>query len=148
MDGEAKVGRTHTRHEYSFPTEGGPGVAVKLAAVTVDCEDALTVGRFWSAALGRPLDPNPSSDFAAIGMIEHRDVQGWCLDGDPTWLFARVPERKSAKNRMHVDLAAADREDEVARLVELGAKRVTDMDEWGYRWTVMQDPEGNEFCLQ
>jgi hypothetical protein len=48
---------------------------------------------------------------------------------------------------MHVDLAAADREAEVARLVELGAKRVTDMDEWGYQWTVMQDPEGNEFCV-
>ena len=47
-------------------TTGGHGVTVKLAAVTVDCEDALTVGRFWSAALGRPLDPNPSSDFAAI----------------------------------------------------------------------------------
>jgi Glyoxalase-like domain len=123
------------------------GVAVKLAAVTVDCEDALTVGRFWSAALGRPLDPNPSSDFAAIGMTEHRDVRGWRLGGDPTWLFARVPEGKTAKNRMHVDLAAADREAEVARLVGLGAKRVTDMDEWGYQWTVMQDPEGNEFCV-
>jgi hypothetical protein len=123
------------------------GVTVKLAAVTVDCQDALTVGRFWSAALGRPLDPNPSSDFAAIGMNEHRDVRGWRLGGDPTWLFARVPEGKSAKNRLHLDLAAADPEAEVARLVELGAKRVTDMDEWGYRWTVMQDPEGNEFCL-
>jgi hypothetical protein len=41
----------------------------------------------------------------------------------------------------------ARREAEVARLVELGAKRVTDMDEWGYQWTVMQDPEGNEFCV-
>ena len=44
-------------------------------------------------------------------------------------------------------ILAADREAEVARLVELGAKRVTDMDEWGYQWTVMQDPEGNEFCV-
>lgn len=122
-------------------------MTVKLAAVTVDCEDALTVGRFWSAALGRPLDPNPSSGFAAIGMTEHRDVQGWRLGGDPTWLFAKVPEGKSAKNRMHLDLAAADREAEVTRLVELGATRVTDMDEWGYQWTVMQDPEGNEFCV-
>jgi predicted enzyme related to lactoylglutathione lyase len=122
-------------------------VTVKLAAVTVDCEDALTVGRFWSAALGRPLDPNPSSDVAAIGMTEHRDVQGWRLGGEPTWLFNKVPEPKTAKNRMHVDLAAADREAEVARLVDLGAKRVTDMDEWGYQWTVMQDPEGNEFCV-
>ena len=80
-------------------------------------------------------------------MTEHRDVQGWRLGGEPTWLFNKVPEPKTAKNRMHVDLAAADREAEVARLVELGAKRVTDMDEWGYQWTVMQDPEGNEFCV-
>ena len=122
-------------------------MTVKLAAVTVDCEDALTVGRFWSAALGRPLDPNPSSDFAAIGMTDHRDVQGCRLGGHPTWLFAKVREPKSAKNRMHVDLAAADREAEVTRLVELGARRVTDMDEWGYQWTVMHDPEGNEFCV-
>ena len=54
---------------------------------------------------------------------------------------------KTAKNRMHVDLAAADRGAEVARLVELGATRVTDMEEWGYEWTVLQDPEGNEFCI-
>jgi len=141
-------GRPHpTLGTSAASNEGGQGLTVKLAAVTVDCDDALTVGRFWSAALGRPLDPNPSSDFAAIGMTEHRDVRGWRLGGDPTWLFAKVPERKTAKNRMHLDLAAADREAEVARLVELGAKRVTDMDEWGYQWTVMQDPEGNEFCV-
>ena len=118
-----------------------------LAAVTVDCQDALTVARFWSAALDRPLDPKPSSDFASIGMAGHRDTQGWRLDNDVTWLFAKVPEPKVAKNRMHVDLAAADREAEVARLVELGATRVSDMDEWGYEWTVMRDPEGNEFCV-
>ena len=58
-----------------------------------------------------------------------------------------MPEGKTAKNRMHVDLAASDHEAEVARLVGLGATRVTDIDEWGYRWTVLQDPEGNEFCV-
>ena len=62
-------------------------------------------------------------------------------------MFAKVPEGKAAKNRMHVDMAAADQEAEVARLVELGATRVADMNEWGYEWTVMQDPEGNEFCV-
>ena len=129
------------------PTQRGLNVTVKLASMTADCEDALVVGRFWSAALGRPLDPNASSGFAAIGMVEHRDIHGWRLDGDPTWLFARVPEPKTAKNRMHVDLAAPDREAEVARLVELGATRVADMDEWGYQWTVLQDQEGNEFCV-
>ena len=80
-------------------------------------------------------------------MPEHRDTTGWRLDGDPTWLFAKVPESKTAKNRMHVDLAAPDHEAEVARLVALGATRVADMEEWGYEWTVLQDPEGNEFCV-
>lgn len=122
-------------------------MAVKIAAVTFDCEDALTVAKFWSAALDRPLDPKSSSDFASIGMPQHRDTQGWRLDDEETWLFAKVPEKKVAKNRMHVDLAAPDREAEVARLLELGATRVADMNEWGYEWTVMQDPEGNEFCV-
>jgi predicted enzyme related to lactoylglutathione lyase len=122
-------------------------VTVRIAAVTVDCADALVVARFWAAALGRPLDPQASSGFASIGMPEHRDTRGWRLEGDPTWLFAKVPEGKAAKNRMHVDVAADDQEAEVARLVELGATRVRDMNEWGYEWTVMQDPEGNEFCV-
>jgi Glyoxalase-like domain len=124
-------------------------MSVKLAAVTIDCDDALTVARFWSAALGRPLDANASSEFASIGMPEHRDTTGWSVSGEdnPTWLFAKVPELKTGKNRMHVDLAAPDHELEVRRLVELGATRRSDMDEWGYRWTVLQDPEGNEFCV-
>jgi predicted enzyme related to lactoylglutathione lyase len=120
---------------------------IKLAAVTIDCDDALTVARFWSAVLDRPLDEGASSEFASIGFPDHRDQSGWLVDEGPTWLFAKVPEPKTAKNRMHVDLAAPDHETEVARLVELGATRVADMDEWGYRWTVLQDPEGNEFCV-
>jgi hypothetical protein len=122
-------------------------VTVRLAAISVDCADALVVAQFWAAALDRPLDPQPSSGFASIGMPKHRDTQGWRLDDDPTWLFAKVPEGKAAKNRMHVDVATADREAEVARLVKLGATRVADMNEWGYEWTVMQDPECNEFCV-
>jgi hypothetical protein len=98
----------------------------RTAAVTVDCTDALVVGRFWAAALGRPLDPQSSSDFASIGMPQHRDRRGWRVEGDPTWLFAKVPEGKAAKNRMHVDMAAADQEAAVARLAELGATRVAD----------------------
>jgi hypothetical protein len=122
-------------------------MTVRVAAITFDCEDALTVARFWSAALDRPLDPKSSSDFASIGMPQHRDTKGWHLDDEQTWLFAKVPEKKVAKNRMHVDVAAPDRETEVDRLIQLGATRVADFDEWGYVWTVLQDPEGNEFCV-
>jgi predicted enzyme related to lactoylglutathione lyase len=125
-------------------------MTVKIASVTFDCADALTVGRFWSAALGRPLDPNASSDFATIAFAARRNSVGWApveRDEDPTWIFAKVPEPKTAKNRMHLDLMMPDPEAEIARLVGLGATRVADMEEYGYEWTVMADPEGNEFCV-
>lgn len=109
-----------------------------LACITFDCADALATATFWAAALGRDLDPDASADFASIGM---RGVDG------PAWLFARVPEGKAAKNRVHVDLRAPDRDAEVARLVGLGATHVRDVEEWGFAWTVLTDAEGNEFCL-
>lgn len=117
-------------------------MTVQLAAVTFDCEDALTVGTFWSQALGRPLDGHSTSGFATIGM-----ANGHATGGSNAWMFARVPEPRSAKNRMHVDLVAPDREGEVGRLIDLGAKRGDDHEAWGIAWTVMQDPEGNEFCV-
>jgi Glyoxalase-like domain len=125
-------------------------VAVTIASVTFDCADALTVAEFWSAALERPLDPEASTDFAAIGFAGRRDTAGWGPaehDGESTWMFVKVPERKAAKNRIHLDVAAADPESEIDRLVGLGATRVRDMGEYGYLWTVMADPEGNEFCI-
>jgi hypothetical protein len=125
-------------------------MTVRIASVTFDCADALTVGRFWSAALDRPLDPNASSDYASIGFAGRRDTVGWAPvegDNDPTWMFSKVPEPKTAKNRMHLDLMSPDPEAEVVHLIELGATRVADMNEYGYEWTVMADPEGNEFCV-
>jgi hypothetical protein len=125
-------------------------MTVRIASVTFDCADALVLGRFWSAAIGRPLDPDASSGFAAIGFASRRSRSGWASvppDQEPTWTFARVPESKVAKNRLHFDLTAADLPAEVARLVELGATKVADMDEYGYTWTLMFDPEGNEFCV-
>lgn len=121
-----------------------------VASITLDCADALVVGRFWSEVLGRPLDDDASSDFAAIDFTGRRDTTGWAALGpgdQPTWLSVRVSEPKTAKNRLHLDLAAPDVEAEVARLVGLGATRVADTDEYGYTWTVMADPEGNEFCV-
>ena len=125
-------------------------MTVTIASVTFDCADALAVARFWSAALDRPLDPNASSDFSTIGFAGRRDTVGWGpveRDDEPTWMFVKVPGPKTAKNRMHLDLMTRDPEAEVARLVELGAARVAHMEEYGYTWTVMADPEGNEFCI-
>ncbi|MGP4044826.1 VOC family protein [Streptomyces sp. 2A115] len=64
-------------------------------------------------------------------------------------LFQRVPEPKTVKNRLHIDLHTADgqREAEVARLAELGAVVLREVKEHGGEWVVMADPEGNEFCV-
>lgn len=105
-----------------------------LANITFDCADVDATARFWSGVFARPVEDGASQFFAAIR-------------GSPSLLFIKVPEPKTAKSRVHVDLAAADREAEVARLVGLGATRVADKDEWGHRWTVLLDPEGHEFCL-
>ena len=58
-----------------------------------------------------------------------------------------VPEPKTVKNRVHLDLTAPDREAEVDRLVALGARRLRFVDKGDERWWIMADPEGNEFCL-
>lgn len=115
-------------------------MTITLASVTLDCEDAAATAQFWSAALGRPVDPDPSEFFAAIGL------QGGS-DGSHAWMFLKVPEPRTAKNRMHIDFVSAEREAEVARLIELGATHVHDKDEAGFQWTTLQDPFGNEFCI-
>jgi hypothetical protein len=58
-----------------------------------------------------------------------------------------LTEPRTAKNRVHVDLVADDRDKEIARLTDLGATHQADHDEHGLSWTVLNDPEGNEFCL-
>ena len=120
-------------------------MTVRLANITIDCGDALALARFWSAALGRPLaeEPAPSEYVASIGGAATHESS----DEGPNWLFAKVSEGKTAKNRMHVDLVTEDAPAEIDRLVDLGATRVADKDEWGMQWTVMTDPEGNEFCV-
>ena len=62
-------------------------------------------------------------------------------------MFLAVPEAKTAKNRVHIDFTAADRHAEVARLVALGAVEVDEHAMAGFTWTVLNDPEGNEFCV-
>ena len=114
-------------------------MSLSVASITVDCHDAHKVANFWSAAFDVPLDPEPSEFFTSLG----RSVP----DAPVTMMFIPVPESKTVKNRMHLDLQADDREAEVERLLGLGATLVHDKDEWGVRWTTLTDPEGNEFCV-
>jgi hypothetical protein len=120
---------------------------IVIAGVALDCRDAFATGQFWSAALDRPLDPGASNEFASIGFDGRRTKKDWAEATELTWIFARVPEPKHAKNRLHLDVIAPDLEEEIARLVTLGARRVYDSDEHGYSWTLMTDPEGNEFDI-
>ena len=113
-------------------------MTLRLGNITLDCDDAVAVARVWSAALGRPVDDDPSESFASIGRED---------EGRPGWFFIKVPEGKAVKNRVHVDLHADDRDAEVTRLVGLGATRLSDHDEGGAVWTTLADPEGNEFCV-
>lgn len=116
-------------------------MTLSVHSVTVDCDDVTRVSEFWSAALGLPLNPDPTQFMAAINRS---------ADGLPGMMFLKVPESKTAKNRMHLDLFVTEgfpRDQEVARLVDLGATHVADKDEWGFSWAVLTDPEGNEFCI-
>jgi hypothetical protein len=107
-----------------------------VKSVSFDCEDAMVAASFWAAALGGEVEEDSSSDKAFV------EAPGW---GGPNLWFTKVPESKTAKNRVHFDLRAPGAiPDEVARLRGLGASVVTESDEL----VVMQDPEGNEFCVE
>jgi hypothetical protein len=138
--------------------------------VTFDSRDPATHAEFWAEALGYIIQPPPNGfdswdDWAqTMGIPEENwnDVRA-LTDPDgagPRFLFQRVPEGKTAKNRMHLDInlgggpttpleerrqlvdAAAD------RLVAIGATNLGAVDQRGEYWVVMHDPEGNEFCVQ
>jgi predicted enzyme related to lactoylglutathione lyase len=113
-------------------------MTIALAHITFDAAHPQGLAGFWSAALGIPVDEGSSEWFASID------------DADPdrpSWFFVKIPEGKSTKNRVHVDLTADDRDAEVDRLIAAGATKLSQHDEWGASWTVMVDPENNEFCV-
>lgn len=114
-------------------------MTLTLQMINVDCTDVAAQAGFWSQALGVPVDENDGNAFM-------RTV-GYDRPTLPRMMFLAVPEGKTAKNRMHLDLVADDRAAEVSRLVALGATELRDHDEWGIQWTVLTDPEGNEFCV-
>lgn len=117
----------------------------KVYYVTFDCADPRRLAEFWATALSYVVDA-PNED---AGEVELLDPSG---DGPPL-LFMKVPETKTVKNRVHLDLIPETTiEAEVERLEAVGARALTTLqDPEGYEgrhiWTVLQDPEGNEFCV-
>jgi hypothetical protein len=113
-------------------------VTLSVDTLTIDCHDPKLLADFWCAALGYRLDEIDEAD----AIIKAAAGPGW------TMLFQTVPEEKAVKNRLHLDLRpSGSMASEVARLEQLGATAITRVDESGSFWTVMGDPEGNEFCV-
>lgn len=108
--------------------------------ITFDCADPLAVARFWAEVTGWRVRQRYEHEEYAVGPA---------ADTRPFLYFVKVPEGKAGKNRVHLDMAPADRaqDEEIARLTALGASVVSDRrPEFG--WVVLADPEGNEFCLE
>ena len=105
--------------------------------LTLDVADLDAQTEFWTAALGYRVDG---------GVAQYRALVDEAGTG-PKLLLQRVDEAKSAKNRLHLDLHVKDVEAEAARIEALGATRVRRVDEFGFFWIVLNDPEGNEFCI-
>ncbi len=133
------------------PDGGGYGrVMARLRDIVVDCRHPASVARFWADVLDgyrvAPYDGDELRRLAELGIDDPEDDPTVLVEGgpgQPRFFFARVPEGKVVKNRLHLDLAADDPAGEVARLVRLGAVAVRDYP----GWTQMADPEGNEFCV-
>jgi hypothetical protein len=140
---------------------------VRQVQVTFDCAEPERVARFWCEVLGYVVPPAPRGfdswkDFDASLPLERQGSAFACVDPEgkgPRLFFQRVPEGKVVKNKVHLDVRVgtgmvgderlAALEAESARLVPLGAARVRLLraDEFNESCLVMQDIEGNEFCL-
>ena len=119
-------------------------MATRLVHLVVDAADPPGLARFWSAALGWEVGAEEPSE--AVVWPHGYDYPG---PGALPLVFAGVPEPKTAKNRVHLDLASAsvaDQAAEVDRLLGLGATRA-DIGQGEVPWVVLADPEGNEFCV-
>ncbi len=113
-------------------------MAARFTELIVDAADPAGLARFWAEVLGWRTDTYED------GTVELTDPAG----GVPTLLFVPVPEPKTVKNRVHIDVnpTGCDQDEELQRLLALGARPV-DVGQGEQTWVVLADPEGNEFCL-
>lgn len=117
-------------------------VSLRIQSVCVDTVDPRRLAAFWQAVLNWRLTYEEADE------VVLEPPAGSPEDGVvPDLLFLRVPETKSIKNRLHLDLRPEDQAAEVARLETLGATRVDVGQGPDVSWVVMADPEGNEFCV-
>jgi hypothetical protein len=117
-------------------------MSIRLQNVSFDCLDAIRLADFWAAALGwriTSVEPEEVVLEPPVGSREEGTV--------PDILFLTVPEGRTAKNRLHLDLRPSDQAMEVERLIGLGAVPVDIGQGVECSWVVLADPEGNEFCV-
>lgn len=114
-------------------------MAAVLREIIVDCIDPPRIAEFWGQALGWAVQDDHGVLWMSKSGAPYPDL---------LLVFVNVPEAKSVKNRIHLDVSpmGCDRDEEVARLVALGARRV-DVGQGDQPWVVLADPEGNEFCV-
>ncbi|MBK1786714.1 VOC family protein [Prauserella cavernicola] len=112
-------------------------MTIRLGMVTIDCARPRELAEFWRQA----LDIEIAGDYGDFVMLASAEEAGVRL------ALQRVPEPREGKNRVHLDLETGDRDVEVARLTELGATPLSEHAMDGFGWTVLADPEGNEFCV-
>ncbi|WP_405726392.1 VOC family protein [Streptomyces sp. NBC_00028] len=111
-------------------------MSLEWEQVIVDSADSAALGRWWAEALDWVVVNDAPDEY------EIRPEQ----DRVPGLLFVPVPERKTIKNRLHLDFRPTDQAAEVARLLALGARHV-DIGQGEQSWVTLLDPEGNEFCV-
>ncbi|MGW8682462.1 VOC family protein [Streptomyces sp. NPDC055817] len=119
----------------------------KFTELAIDCADPDALARFWCSVLGYEVQ-DVEDGLVTIGppaVPEGKDRPG---PVPPALTFARVPEGKTVKNRLHIDVNPTDRErdEEVRRLLDLGARHI-DVGQGDVSWVPLVDPEGNEFCV-
>jgi predicted enzyme related to lactoylglutathione lyase len=117
-------------------------MARRIETVTIDARRPVALARFWSAALGWEQREDEDGDVWVEPGNRHPD-----FGSSRPLLFLGVPESKSVKNRIHLDLRPDDQAREVERLEDLGASQVSVGQTGLEDWLVLADPEGNEFCV-
>jgi hypothetical protein len=119
----------------------------KFTELAIDCADPSGLARFWCSVLDYEVQ-GVEDGLVTIGSSKVPEGKNRLGPVPPRLAFARVPEGKTVKNRLHLDVNPTDREqdEEVRRLLDLGARHV-DVGQGEVSWVVLADPEGNEFCV-
>jgi len=115
-------------------------MSISVLAISFDAHDDARLAHFWAQALRWTVNDSATEEFASIAADPDSPL-GYLL------MFHKVPEGKTVKKRLHIDLQTADVVAEVDRLTSLGAQQIRSLAENNNRWISLRDPEGNEFDL-